>query len=122
LSGKQYTADMVTEAHRLIIRESRSDYRLADAGAGQFQEIEGNWYVDPQAVDHKLLRITSHEYHCPYKGRCFYVDFDDGVRRVPRVAWIYDDPKSGWEHIRGKYGFYAGAVAAKFDKTKDSFA
>lgn len=111
---------MLTEQQRLIIRESRSAYRLADAGPRQYQEIEGNFYVDPQAVDHKLLRITSHEYHCPYKGRCFYVDYDDGVRRVSRVAWVYDDPKPGWEHIKGRYGFYAGAVAAKLGKTKES--
>lgn len=113
---------MVKEQQRLVIRETRSAYRLADAAPGQYQEVEGNWYVDPSAVDQKLLRVTQHEYTCPYKGRCFYVDYDDGVRRVARVAWIYDDPKPGWEHIKGKYGFYAGAVAAKLDKTKDTLA
>lgn len=111
---------MVKEQQRLIIREARSGYRLADAAPGQFQQVEGNWYVDPSAVDQKVLRLTEHEYHCPYKGRCFYVDYDDGMRRVMRVAWVYDDPKPGWEHIKGKYGFYSGAVAAKIDKTKDT--
>ena len=60
------------------------------------------------------------EYVCPYKGRCFYVDYVSGETRVPRVAWVYDDVKPGWEHIRGKYGFYAGETAAKFGKTKDT--
>ena len=113
---------MLKEQQRLVILEARSAYRLADAAFDQFQEIEGNWYVDQDAIAQNLLRVTQHEYTCPYKGRCFYVDFDDGVRRVPRVAWIYDDPKPGWEHIKGKYGFYAGAVAAKLDKTKDTLA
>ena len=78
--------------------------------------------MDPEAVDQRVLRITSHEYRCPYKGRCFYVDFDDGQKRIERVAWVYDDPQSGWEHIKGRYGFYAGATAAKFGKTKDELA
>ena len=104
----------------LEIREARSGRPFVHAEPGAYQEIEGNWYVAPDAVDKRVLRITKHEYHCPYKGRCFYVDYDDGLIRVERVAWIYDDPKLGWDHIKGHYGFYAGATAAKFGKTKDA--
>jgi uncharacterized protein (DUF427 family) len=68
------------------------------------------------------LQLTDHEYVCPYKGRCHYVDFVSGNTRVSRVAWVYDEVKPGWEHIRGKYGFYAGETAAKFGKTKDTVA
>ena len=65
------------------------------------------------------LKMTSHEYHYPYNGRCHYVDFDDGTNRVPPVAWVYDEVKADWEHIRGKFGFYAGSTARKFGKTLD---
>lgn len=107
-------------ASALRIEDADSGTRLVNAGPGQFAEIEGNWYVDPAAVDAAHLQMTDHEYVCPYKGRCFYVDFVSGSTRVPRVAWVYDEVKEGWEHIRGKYGFYAGQTAAKFGKTKDT--
>jgi len=110
------------EPLRLQITESVSGELLVDARFETFSEIEGNWYVDPAAVKTEHLTITEHEYRCPYKGRCFYVDFDDGHRRVARVAWVYDDVKADWEHIRGKYGFYAGATARKFGKTRELVA
>lgn len=113
---------MDMEPGNLSIHETQSNHRIALAQPGQFEQVEGNWYVDAAAVDAVHLQLTDHEYVCPYKGRCWYVDFVEGDRRVSRVAWVYDDPKPGWEHIRGKYGFYAGAVAAKFGKTKDTLA
>lgn len=111
---------MSNSKQHLVIREIGSGRLLADAKPGQYHQIEGNWYVEPSAVDQHFLRITDQEYRCPAKGRCLYVDFEDGARRVPRVAWVYDDIESGWEHIKGRYGFYASAVAEKFGKTKDS--
>ena len=105
---------------RLRIAETSSGTQIVDAGPDQFAEVEGNWYVHPGAVDSAHLEVTGHEYVCPYKGRCFYVDFVDGDKRVPRVAWVYDNPKDGWEHIKGKYGFYSRDVAAKLGKTKDT--
>ncbi len=105
---------------RLTIRDRESNALLASAGPGEFQQIEGNWYLEPSAVERAVLRVTDQEYHCPYKGRCLYIDFVTPERRVQRVAWTYDDVKPGWEHIKGKYAFYAGAVAEKIGKTKDS--
>lgn len=110
---------MNTPKSRLVIREARSGEVLADAEANRFTEIEGNWYVDPSAVNTDHLRITEHEFRCPYRGRCLYVGFDNGSGHTPRVAWIYDDVKPGWEHIRGKYGFYARETARKLGKTRD---
>lgn len=111
---------METTLTRLTIEDVASGTRLVNAGPGQFAEIEGNWYVDPAAVDTAHLQLTDHEYVCPYKGRCHYVDVVDGADRIPRVAWVYDDVKTGWEHIKGRYGFYARETAAKFGKTKDT--
>ena len=110
---------MTQARQNLTIRDARSGRAIAEARADQYQKVEGNWYVDPAAVERRVLKTTAHEYHCPYKGRCFYVDFEDGNDRTERVAWIYDDPKPGWEHIKGQYGFYAGETAAKFGETRD---
>lgn len=107
---------------QVTIKERSSGLVLADAKDAAVQKIEGNWYIDPGSVSQELLETTTHEYHCPYKGRCFYVDYVHDATRVERVAWIYDDPKTGWEHIKGKYGFYAGEAATKIGKTTESVA
>jgi len=80
---------------RVRIYEQRTGALLADASGDQVIKSEGNWYVDATAVS-KNLQMSSHDYTCPYKGKCYYADYVDG------------DPKAGWEQIKGKYGFYAG--------------
>ena len=92
---------------RVKIIEKSTGAVLADATGNQVQKVEGNWYIDAAAVS-KKLQMSSHDYTCPYKGKCYYADYYDEPRRVIDVAWVYGDPKPGWEHIKGKYGFYAG--------------
>lgn len=100
---------------RVKIYEQRTGAVLADASGDQVAKVEGNWYVDASAVS-KTLQMSSHDYTCPYKGKCHYADFVDGATRAIDVAWVYDDPKPGWEHIKGKYGFYAGAAKSTRDE------
>lgn len=94
---------------RVRIIEKSTGAVLADGRDGQVQKVEGNWYFDASAVSEKL-QMSSHDYTCPYKGKCYYADFVDDPRRVADVAWVYGDPKDGWEHIKGKYGFYDGEM------------
>ena len=102
--------------HVRIIDKSTGEV-LADARDGQVQKIEGNWYIDPAAVSAKLT-MTQHDYTCPYKGTCYYADLVNGDRRIPDIAWVYGSPKPGWEHIKGRFGFYAGDAK----KTRDEVA
>jgi len=92
---------------RVRIIEKSTGTVLADASGDRVRKVEGNWYFDPSTVSDKL-QMSSHDYTCPYKGKCYYADFYDSPRRVIDVAWVYGSPKTGWEHIKGKYGFYAG--------------
>lgn len=103
---------------RVQIRNAATNEVLADAIDGQVQKVEGNWYVAPEAVNAARLEMTAHEYTCPYKGTCSYVDAvaADGTRTT-HVAWVYEHPKAGWEHIKGRYGFYAGEAARTMGKT-----
>jgi uncharacterized protein (DUF427 family) len=94
---------------RVRIYEQRTGALLADASGDRVAKVEGNWYIDASAVSANL-QMSSHDYTCPYKGKCYYADFVDGATRAIDVAWVYGDPKPGWEHIKGKYGFYAGNV------------
>ncbi len=91
---------------------------LADAHDAQVQKVEGNWYIDPTAVNPNL-QLTAHDYTCPYKGTCYYADFVNGAARVPDVAWVYGEPKAGWEHIKGRFGFYAGDAKKTRDEVSE---
>ncbi|HVA37114.1 MAG TPA: DUF427 domain-containing protein [Candidatus Dormibacteraeota bacterium] len=103
---------------KVTIKDAASGEVLAEAVDDQARKVEGNWYIAPEAVNAARLEVTKHDYTCPYKGTCFYIDAvaPDGAR-TPRVAWVYDHPKSGWEQIKGRYGFYAGEAAKKMGKT-----
>ncbi|TAM75521.1 DUF427 domain-containing protein [bacterium] len=103
---------------RVQIRDAATNDMLADAVDGQVQKVEGNWYIVPEAVNAARLEMTAHKYTCPYKGTCSYVDaVAANGTRTPRVAWVYEHPMAGWEHIKGRYGFYAGEAAQKMGKT-----
>jgi uncharacterized protein (DUF427 family) len=96
-----------SSAMRVRIIEKRTGAVLAEATGDHVAKVEGNWYFDASTVS-KKLQLSSHDYTCPYKGKCYYADYYDEPTRVIDVAWVYGDPKPGWEHIKGKYGFYAG--------------
>ncbi|HQR37971.1 MAG TPA: DUF427 domain-containing protein [Blastocatellia bacterium] len=90
---------------RRAIRDKATGVELAAAEEPQVFEFEGNLYFDPDTVNSEALVVTTETYTCPYKGTCFWVDVKDGARGV---AWVYDNPKSGYENIKGRYGFYKG--------------
>jgi uncharacterized protein (DUF427 family) len=91
------------------IKEKASGEVLASAADDQVVELEGNLYFDPASVDRKRLVVTEETYTCPYKGTCNWVDVRDGARHV---AWVYPDPKPGYEQIKDRYGFYRGERGA----------
>jgi len=47
---------------------------------------------------------------CEWKGTATYWDVVVGDRRLPDVAWSYEDPSPGYEHLRGAVAFYPGRV------------
>lgn len=68
---------------------------------------EGNWYFDVDAVQMDYLRVTERTYTCPYKGTCYWIDLNSPEVHAQNVAWVYQNPKPGWEHIKDRIGFYA---------------
>ena len=68
------------------------------------------YYLPPGDVAMDLLRPNSARTYCEWKGYAGYFDFDDGERRIDRIAWAYPDPKPGFEAIRDHLAFYAGKV------------
>ncbi len=79
--------------------------------------FESNWYFDPSHVDMTHLRVTERTYTCPYKGVCYWIDLDAPGMQARNVAWVYNNPKPGFEMIKDEIGFYsrdtAGTMAVR---------
>jgi uncharacterized protein (DUF427 family) len=98
----------------VTIREASTGATLATGEPGtDVVTYEGNLYFRPEAVETGSLVVTDRTYTCPYKGTCHWVDFQgpDGAK-ARDVAWVYAEPKPGYEVIKGRYGFYAGSRGA----------
>jgi uncharacterized protein (DUF427 family) len=98
---------------RRVTIESESGAELASGVEPEdvFQ-LEGNWYFDPARVNSAALAVTERTYTCPYKGTCHWVDYVGPGGSARDVAWVYGDPKPGYEKIRGRFGFYPARRAA----------
>ncbi len=77
---------------------------------------EGQLYFEPAVVDFSTLKRTERTYNCPYKGICVWYDCEVANGRVQSIAWVYEDPKPGYEEIRGKIAFYSKETAGTFVK------
>ncbi len=103
----------------LIIREKNSEAVIAAGSPAEKTALvfEGNWYFDPAVVDMTHLKVTERTYTCPYKGVCFWIDIDAPNVKAQNVAWVYNNPKPGFEMIKNRIGFYArdtaGTIAVK---------
>jgi uncharacterized protein (DUF427 family) len=68
------------------------------------------YYVPPEDVRLDLLRPSSSTSHCEWKGTASYWSLVSGDRRIPDLAWSYEQPSPGFEAIRGHLAFYAAKV------------
>ncbi len=93
----------------LVVKERKTGEVIASGVENeQARVFEGNWYFAPDAVDMKYLRVSERTYTCPYKGVCFWIDLEDDNGDFTRnVAWVYNNPKPGYEFIKDHIGFYA---------------
>ena len=73
-----------------------------------FEEVEGNVYFPPAAVDMSVLRPSTTSTSCNWKGDARYYDVvvDGEVNRD--AAWYYADPKPVAAHIRNHIAFWRG--------------
>ncbi|MCB9452797.1 MAG: DUF427 domain-containing protein [Anaerolineaceae bacterium] len=92
----------------LVIKKRANGEEIARAEEnGGAQVFEGNWYFAPDRVQMGSLQVTERTYTCPYKGVCFWIDLETPDGHVARnIAWVYRDPKPGYEFIKDQIGFY----------------
>jgi uncharacterized protein (DUF427 family) len=68
------------------------------------------FYVPRDDVTDGVLAPGQGGSWCEWKGAATYWDVVVDGRRLPGVAWSYEDPSSGYEPLRGAVAFYPGAV------------
>jgi uncharacterized protein (DUF427 family) len=68
------------------------------------------FYVPRDDVSPGVLERGRGGSWCEWKGAATYWDVVLDGRRWAGVAWSYEDPSPGYEHLRGAVAFYPGAV------------
>lgn len=94
---------------KVTIKERTTGTILASTDdPSKVESFEGNWYFDPSVVNQVELQVTDDLYTCPYKGTCNWVSFSGQGKTAMRIAWVYPNPKPGFENIKGRFAFYGG--------------
>ena len=68
------------------------------------------WYIPREDVRMDLLRATSRQTTCEFKGQAHYFSIGAGGRERRDAAWSYERPLPGYEAIAGHVAFYPGRV------------
>jgi uncharacterized protein (DUF427 family) len=84
---------------------------LADTERGE--EVEGNVYFPPDAVDRRFLRPSATHTVCPWKGTASYFDVMVDGQVNPDAAWFYPEPKDAARHIKDHVAFWHGVTVER---------
>jgi uncharacterized protein (DUF427 family) len=69
------------------------------------------YYLPPDAIAPGVLRPVEGRTWCEFKGSAAYFDVVGPSGRVlPRAAWHYPEPTSGFEELVGHVAFYPGRM------------
>ena len=80
------------------------------AEAEQFEEVEGNIYFPPEALNRELVRPSELTTVCGWKGTARYFDLVDGDATAPNAVWTYPYPKPAAAKIKDHVAFYCPPV------------
>ncbi len=72
------------------------------------EEVEGNAYFPPDAVNAEFLRPSTHRTTCPWKGEAHYYDVVVDGDVNANAAWYYPDPKPAAANIKDHVAFWRG--------------
>ena len=80
------------------------------AESEQFEEVEGNIYFPPEALNRELVRPSERTTVCGWKGTARYFDLVDGDEVMPNAVWTYPDPTPAAANIKDHVAFYCPPV------------
>ena len=89
----------------LVVR-AKNEEQTVLACCGDVKVVENAWYYDPNKVETQYLKKTERTYNCPYKGVAHWYDLEAPGVSGKNVAWVYEHPSTGFEHIAGLIAFY----------------
>lgn len=78
------------------------------AESGETVNVEGNEYFPLSAVNSDLLKPSSTQTVCPWKGTASYFDVVVNGETNRDAAWYYPEPKSAASEIAGRVAFWRG--------------
>ncbi len=70
--------------------------------------IEGNHYFPRSAVRDDVLRDSSHQSRCPWKGMASYFTLEVDGATNRDAAWYYPQPSEAAKEIAGHVAFWKG--------------
>ena len=79
-----------------------------------------SYYIPPGDITPGMLRRTSGNSFCEWKGAAVYWDVVIGDVVLPRVGWSYPDPSRSFDMLRDHVAFYAGRLIAAASTAKRS--
>ena len=68
--------------------------------------VEGNHYFPRAALRDDLLRESSTQTVCPWKGTASYYSLEQEGRRTADAVWYYPEPFPEAEAVRGRVAFW----------------
>jgi uncharacterized protein (DUF427 family) len=68
------------------------------------------YYVPRADIGEDVLERAEGGSWCEWKGQATYWDVVVDGRRYPAVAWSYEQPTAGYEHLRRAVAFYPGRI------------
>ena len=83
------------------------------AESEQFEEVEGNIYFPPEALNRGLVRPSERTTVCGWKGTARYFDLIDGDQVATNAVWTYPDPEAGSREHQGPRRLLLPACAGR---------
>jgi uncharacterized protein (DUF427 family) len=115
----------MARAHEITISPSRLHVEVAVGGVKVAESdrpvlldetgLPTRYYLPREDVRTELLRPTSHESTCPFKGRASYWSVEVGGEVHDDLVWSYESPIPEAEGIAGLLCFYNERVELTVD-------
>ncbi|MEO5608947.1 MAG: DUF427 domain-containing protein [Ornithinibacter sp.] len=72
--------------------------------------VEGNHYFPLASVDQEVLRPSSTQSVCPWKGTASYWSLEVDGQSNTDAAWVYREPKDAAAQIKDHVAFWKGVT------------
>ena len=83
-------------------------HTLAESDATE--EVEGNQYFPPKAINRAFFEESDTRTDCPWKGTARYYHLVADGERAEDAAWYYPAPKDAASQIEDHVAFYGSKV------------